>query len=93
MIENTLLSKVLDQVASRFSESDDVLVNHLRKSFPGTHFSICSDDDMPPRVKPVVGNTFCQLYYVDSADHCLRLTGDSEAATGLVVALRDWDDR
>jgi hypothetical protein len=92
MIDNALLATVLDQVANHSSEPDDVLVTHLRKSYPGTHFSICSDDDMPPRLSPVAGNSFCRLYYVDSADHCLRLTSDSEAATGLVVALRDWDE-
>jgi len=92
MIDNAFLATVLDQVASHSSEPDDVLVTHLRKSYPGTHFSICSDDDMPPRLSPVAGNSFCRLYYVDSADHCLRLTSDSEAATGLVVALVDWDE-
>ena len=92
MIDSTLLTRVLDQVASRSCDPDDILVTHLRKSYPGTHFSICNDDDMPPRLSAVAGNTFCRLYYVDSADHCLRLTSDAEAATGLVVALRDWDD-
>jgi hypothetical protein len=92
MIDSALLSTVLNQVASRSAEREDVLVTMLRKSHPGTHFSICNDDDMPPRLAPVAGNSFCRLYYVDSADHCLRLTSDSEAATGLVVALRDWDD-
>ena len=92
MIDNALLATVLDQVAKRSCEPDDVLVTHLRKSYPGTHFSICNDDDMPPRLSPAAGNTFCRLYFVDSTDHCLRLTSDHEAATGLVVALRDWDD-
>jgi hypothetical protein len=55
------------------------------------HFSICSDDDMPLRLSPAAGNAYCQLYYVDSGDHCLRLTTDAEAATGLVVALCDED--
>ena len=92
MIESSLLTKVMDQVASRACDLGDVLVTNLRKSFPGVHFSVCNDDDMPPRLQPVAGNTFCRLYYVDSASHCLRLTSDAEAATGLVVALRDWDD-
>ena len=91
MIEASLLSKVMDQVASHASDLADTLVTHLRKTFPGIHFSVCSDDDMPPRLKHIVGNAFCRLYYVDSADHCLRLTDDADAATGLVVALCDWD--
>ena len=91
MIDVALLTKVMEQVVSRASDLGDVLVTHLRSSFPGVHFSVCSDDDMPPRLAPAAGNAFCRLYYVDSGDHCLRLTGDAEAATGLVVALRDWD--
>ena len=91
MIEASLLSRVLEQVTSHASDLADTLVTHLRKTFPGIHFSICNDDDMPPRLQHVVGNAFCRLYYVDSADHCLRLTTDAESATGLVVALCDWD--
>ena len=91
MIEEPLLTRVMDQVASQASELGDALVTSLRKAFPDIHFSVCSDDDMPPRLSPAAGNAFCRLYYVDSADHCLRLTTDAETATGLVVALRDWD--
>ena len=91
MIAEPVLSKVLHQVTLRADDPGDELVSHLRRSFPGVHFSICSDDDMPPRLSPAAGNAYCQLYYVDSSDHCLRLTTDAEAATGLVVALCDED--
>lgn len=92
MIEATVMSSVMDTVAQHACELSDALVTRLRTAFPGVHFSVCSDDDMPPRLSPAAGNTFCRLYYVDSGGHCLRLTTDPEAATGLVVALRDWDD-
>ena len=96
MIEAVMMANVMDMVADAVaqhaSDLGDALVTRLRKAFPGVHFAVCSDDDMPPRLAPVAGNTFCRLYYVDSANHCLRLTSDAEAATGLVVALRDWDD-
>lgn len=92
MVEDALLTSVLDQVAHRFSEPGDAIVGHLRQAFPGTHFSICSDDDVPSRISPAAGNSYCRLYYIDSSEHCLCLTGDQAAATGLVVALRDWDD-
>jgi len=92
MIEAVMMANVMDTVAQHASDLGDALVTRLRKAFPGVHCSVCSDDDMPPRLAPVAGNTFCRLYYVDSANHCLRLTSDAEAATGLVVALRDWDD-
>ena len=91
MIEASLLAKVMDQVANHANDLADELVTHLRVTFPGIHFSVCSDDDMPPKLLPVAGNTFCRLYYVDSGDHCLRLTADAESATGLVVALCDWE--
>ena len=92
MIEAVMMANVMDTVAQHATDLGDALVTRLRKAFPGVHFSVCSDDDMPPRLAPVAGNSFCRLYYVDSANHCLRLTSDADAATGLVVALRDWDD-
>lgn len=92
MIQNLMLTQVLEQVASRFNEPEEALVSYLRQSYPGTIFSVCSDNDMPPRMHAVAGNSFCRLYYIDSGEHCLSLTNDAEAATGLVVALRDWDD-
>mgnify|MGYP000848270418 CR=1 FL=1 len=92
MIENSLLERVMDQVTQHAAELSDVLVTHLRKTFPGIHLSVCSDDDMPSRLTHAASNAFCRLYYVDSGEHCLRLTTDAESATGLVVALRDWDE-
>lgn len=91
MIEASLLDKVIAQVAMHAPDLGDALLTHLRKTFPGIHFSLCSDDDMPPRLTAAASSTFCSLYYVDSANHCLSLTNDAEAATGLVVALRDED--
>ncbi len=92
MIEPSLLAKVMDQVASNAHALADAILVNLRKTFPGVHFSVWSDDDMPPRARAAAGNPFCSLYYVDSGDHCLRLTSDAEATTGLVVALKDWDE-
>ena len=92
MIEAALLAKVMDQIVSRPNIAEDVLVGHLRSTFPGVHFTVCSDNDMPARLASVAGNDFCRLYYVDGADHCLRLTTDAEAATGLVVALCDDEE-
>ena len=92
MIENALLGRVIDQLAVRADRPADELVTDLRSLFPGVHFSVCSDDDMPSRLTHAASNAFCRLYYVDSGEHCLRLTTDAESATGLVVALRDWDE-
>ncbi len=92
MIEAGILSKVLDQVVSRAHAPGDALAGHLRGTFPGVHFTVCSDDDIPPRLRSVAGNAYCRLYYVDASDHCLKLTADAAAATGLVVALCDEDE-
>lgn len=92
MIDASLLAKVMDQVVSRPNAPGDVLVGHLRSSFPGVHFTVCSDDDVPPRLASVADNDFCRLYYVSSSGHCLAFTADAAAATGLVVGLRDGDD-
>lgn len=91
-----LLEQVLSQVAAQLAGGgalpDDELKAHLRSSFPGVHFTVCSDDDIPARVPAVAGNDTCRLYYVDASDHCLRLTDDAAGATGLVVALCDEDN-
>jgi len=92
MIAAALLENVMQHVARRANDLSDVLASHLRASFPGVHFSVCNDDDLPPRIAPAAGNAYCRLYYVDSAEHCLRLTTDAELATGLVVGIRDWDE-
>lgn len=92
MIEQALLVTVLDQVAELADWSENELVTDLRARFPGVHFSVCSDDDMPPRLTPATGNDFCRLYYVQSDGHCLQLSSDADAASGLVVALIDQDE-
>ncbi len=91
-IDAALMAKVLDQVEIRTGQRGDELVTQLRAAFPGIHFSVCSDDDMPPRLAAAAENALCRLYYVDSADHCLRLSSEAAGATGLVVALLDQDE-
>ena len=88
-IDTALLTKVLAQVALGADSREDELVTALRSTFPDVHFSVCSDDDMLPPLAAVAESAVCRLYYVDSSAHCLRLTSDAEAASGLVVALRD----
>lgn len=68
------------------------LLAALRAAFPGTTISLCGEDDVPPRLAPAAENGVCRLYYVDAGDHCLRLTTDAEAASGIVVALCGKDD-
>lgn len=86
------LDQVLAQVASAPSCIHEALAQNLRAAFPGRHLSVCNDDDIPPRLKPAAENTACLIYYVASGAHCLSLTDDAAAATGIVVALRGEDD-
>jgi hypothetical protein len=87
-----LLSGVLDRVAGSPVRSYEALVQDLRTTFPGRHISVCGEDDIPPRLQPAAENAACLIYYVASGDHCLSLTNDAAAATGIVVALRGEDD-
>lgn len=91
MIEAATLTQVMDQVAGRAQADYETLLGHLRGSFPGIHITVCGEDDIPVRLRAAAGNDACSLYYVNSGAHCLSLTDDAEAATGLVVAMRDDD--
>jgi hypothetical protein len=91
-IEPDFLDRVLHFVAGAPSGIHEVLAQSLRETFPGKHLSVCNDDDIPPRLKPAAENAACLIYYVATGAHCLSLTNDAAAATGIVVALRGEDD-
>lgn len=86
MIGADLLGAVMDAVAPPLAFDD--LTRRLRSAYPGVHITICGEDDIPPRLPAAAENERCLLYYVDASEHCLKLTTDAEAATGIVVALR-----
>jgi hypothetical protein len=90
MIESATLERVLGAVSPRLTFDD--LARQLRADFPGIHVTVCCEDDVPPRLTPAAENEHCYLYYVDASEHCLKLTTDAEAATGVAVALRSEDD-
>lgn len=92
MITPDVLQTVLNAVDSHASLDDEMLGRILREGFSGIHFSLCSDDDMPSRIPFAAENRQCRLYYVTSRDHCLSLTNDADAASGLAVARIDADD-
>jgi len=92
MITGALMDNVLGEVLRHAGEPDELVVRHLRAAFAGVHFSMCSDDDMPARVPFAAENPYCRLYGVKSGEHCVSLTTDLDAATGLVVALVDRDE-
>jgi hypothetical protein len=90
MIAPSLLERVLAAVSPHLGY--DELTRQLRAAFPGVHITVCAEDDVPPRLPPAAESASCYLYYVDASEHCLKLTTDAEAATGVAVALRSDDD-
>lgn len=94
MIALSQLDDVLAQTAARINTPGGVggLQADLRAAFSGMHITVCGEDDVPPRLPPAAENSVCFLYYVDASEHCLKLTTDAEAASGIVVALRGDED-
>ncbi|MCK9282669.1 MAG: DUF6129 family protein [Rhodocyclaceae bacterium] len=88
MIDAALVDRVAAAVAATAPVDDGMaLANTLRERFPSVRFTVCSDDDIPSKLVAAAENAFCRLYYVDTGEHCVKLTGDAEVASGLVVAL------
>ena len=90
-IDAALLDDVLARIAVLPASTFDALAQALRSAYPGIHVSVCSENDISSRLKPVAENTVAEIYLVASSDHCLSLTNDAAAATGIVVALRGDD--
>jgi hypothetical protein len=64
----------------------------LRQAWPDIHFTYCSEDDVPARLKPASEGEGFALYLVNGAQHCVGFTNHLEAATGLVLATVSEDD-
>lgn len=84
---------LIDSVVSRVTgaEFEPGLVTDLRKDFKGLHFTICMDDDIcgPEPIRQAQG---FNVYLVDGGGHCLSITTEMEAATGLVIAEVEDED-
>ena len=64
---------------------DESTVSTLRQHYQPIHFTYCMDDDLPNNT-PAVEHQGFNLYLIDGREHCLCLTNDYQAATGIVVA-------
>lgn len=63
----------------------DAARQKLRWRFDGIHLTFCMDDDVSG-VEPVVRKPGLNVYLADASGHCVKLTSDLAAATGLVLA-------
>lgn len=81
-LSGTQISAIETLLGGTVAVSD--IVPSLRALLPGVSLTRCDPSDMgveePFRTFPDV-----ELYLVDGRDHCWRITGDPEAATGIVV--------
>jgi hypothetical protein len=83
MITQEQLNSVSELVKSQSISGQ--IVESLRSHFPDLHFTYCMDDDVVG-AKPVFEDPNFNLYLVNSSSHCLSLTNDLDAASGLVIA-------
>lgn len=80
----------LDALVERAEQlgADEAGLAALRREWPGVHFTLCGEDDVPARLAPFrVGPGF-DLYLVSNASHCIGFTTQAEFATGVVLAVR-----
>ncbi len=79
-----LVQTIADEVEK--TTLNDGLIAQLRKTYPNTHFTYCMDDDITNSTLPVLKCNGFNIYLVGGDGHCLALTQDYEAASGLVLA-------
>jgi hypothetical protein len=85
----------LDQVSLIVARAglNDQTLTALREAFRDMHLTYCLDDDVGVG-EPVRREKGFNLYLVDGRGHCMRLTTDLDAATGIVLAeVDDGDDQ
>lgn len=62
-------------------------ITAFRASFPGVTLTRCDAGDMQDEI-PFRSYAPFDLYLIDARDHCVHLTADPAAATGIVLAKR-----
>lgn len=82
-----IAQKDLDHIISRVESQglSETLIGELRTQFNEYHFTYCMDDDMGS-YKPAIASKTFNIYFVDSSDHCSKLTPSQEHASGMVLA-------
>ncbi len=77
----------LDQISSLLEGEGPAVerIASLRKAFPGLSLTRCDASDMDAET-PVLETDGFEVYLIDTREHCVRITTQPEAATGLIVA-------
>jgi hypothetical protein len=89
-----IVPETLEQIASAaaaLGELNEAALEPLRQRWPDLRFTLCSDDDMPARMKPALRRDGINLYLVGGGEHCLSLTEDPLMAIGVVLAWVDGE--
>lgn len=84
-----IATDTLSEIAQRAAASGmlgEATLNSLKQAWPDLRFTLCSDDDMPARMKPALSGERFNLYLIGGSEHCLGLTDDPERAIGVVLA-------
>lgn len=82
MISQPDVDAVISTVEAKgLSES---LISELRNQYD-YHFTYCMEDDMDASTPAIERKSF-NVYFVNSSDHCSKLTTDPASASGFVLA-------
>lgn len=84
-----LPADALEQIRAVFDGEGAVAdrIAKLREAFPGISLTRCDASDMDTET-PVLEAAGCDVYLVDTSEHCARITTHPEAASGLIIAER-----
>lgn len=88
MLAAQTLEQIANAAAAHGALYGDALAT-LKQTWPDLRFTLCSDEDMPARMPPVLQREGFNLYMVGGGEHCISLTTDMDQAVGVVLA---WVD-
>ncbi len=86
MIESQVLDEILAFVNAEGGETD--VIAKLRERWPDMHFTHCLEDELCLE-EPVREGETANVYVVDGSEHCMKITKDPDAATGILIAELD----
>lgn len=76
---------VLFDLGRNACRSGEGILPVLRTRFPGLPITQCPASDVSD--EPFRAGEYFDLHLLDTRDHCWKVTSDSQAATGLLLAM------